>query len=93
MPGHYLLRTRAGEPYSASSYSANRQRLTARVTRPGKNGAPPILANRFTFCAVRAKSSSDSVTVREAQERLGHTSEATTRRVYMRAPLRVKPLR
>ena len=47
---------------------------------------------RFTFHDLRAKSASDD-TLQAATERLGHTSEETTKRVYVRKPTKVKPLR
>ena len=47
---------------------------------------------RFTFHDLRAKSASDDI-LQSASERLGHTSVETTKRVYFRKPMKVKPLR
>jgi len=47
----------------------------------------------LTFNDIRAKSASDSASLQEASERLGHASLAITHRVYKRTPYRVKPLR
>lgn len=85
-PGNYLLRTRAGTGYSALGFSANWRRTVAKaVEKHGIRG--------FTFHDLRRKSASDSASVKEAQERLGHASEAVTRRFYMARPVRVRPLR
>ena len=85
LPGHYVIRTGEGKPYSASGFSANWQRL---MRKAQKNGI-----QKFTFNDIRAKSASDSASLQEASERLGHTSMAITDRVYMRVPYRVKPLK
>lgn len=85
LPGHYLIRTREGKPYSPSGFAANWQRL---MRKAQKNGI-----EKFTFHDIRAKSASDSASLQEASERLGHTSMAITDRVYMRVPHRVKPLK
>lgn len=42
---------------------------------------------------IRAKTASDSRTLGEAQERLGHASASTTKRVYQRGVSKVTPLR
>lgn len=85
-PGQYLLRTRSGGGYSALGFSANWRRTVAKaVKQHGIRG--------FTFHDLRRKSASDSASVKEAQERLGHASEAVTRRFYMARPVRVRPLR
>jgi integrase len=48
--------------------------------------------DRFHFHDIRGKSASDSSSLVEASERLGHSSLDLARRVYRRKPARVKPL-
>lgn len=79
-----LLCTRDGKRYSASGFKANWQRLMGKAVDAG--------LVRFTFHDLRAKSASDDV-LQSATERLGHTSVETTKRVYVRKPTKVKPLR
>ena len=85
LPGRYLIRTRQGKQYTGSGFSANWQRL---MRKAQKNGI-----EKFNFHDLRAKCASDSTSLQEASERLGHTSTAITDRVYMRVPYRVKPLK
>ena len=85
LPGRYLIRTREGNQYTGSGFSANWQRLMRKAQTNG--------VEKFTFHDIRAKSASDSASLQEASERLGHTSTAITDRVYMRVPHRVKPLK
>lgn len=82
----YLLRTRSGSGYSAHGFAANWKRTVAKAVEKHKIAA-------FTFHDLRRKSASDSASVQEAQERLGHSSEAVTRRFYIAKPVRVRPLR
>lgn len=84
VPGTYLVRTRAGRRYSAAGFAANWKRTMAKAVAAGL--AP------YTFHDLRRKSASDSSSVQEAQERLGHADEATTRRFYVAKPVRVRPL-
>lgn len=86
VPGTYLLRTRAGRPYSAQGFSAIWKRAVTRAVE--KDGIAHL-----TFHDLRRKSASDSATVQEAQARLGHSSEAVTRRFYIEKPVKVRPLR
>lgn len=85
VPRTHVLRTRGGKPYSVAGFSAIWQRLMAKHIAAG--------GQRFTFHDIRRKSASDSMSVKEAQERLGHADEATTQRFYMARPVRVRPLR
>ena len=85
LPGHYLIRTREGKQYTGSGFSANWQRLMRKAQQNG--------IEKFTFHDIRAKSASDSASLQEASERLGHTSMEVTNRIYMRVPHRVKPLK
>ena len=82
VPGRYLIRTRTGQPYSPTGFAANVKRAIVKA-----KVAP------FTFHDIRRKSASDSASVAEAQDRLGHSSPAVTRRHYMRKAASVKPLR
>jgi integrase len=81
-----LLCTRAGKPYSGDGFSAMWQRTIKKALEKG------VINQRFTFHDIRAKSASDDV-LAAASERLGHSSQAMTKRVYVRKPTRVKPLR
>lgn len=85
-PGNFLLRTRGGEGYTADGFSANFRRAMDKAIKD--HGI-----ERFSFHDIRRKSASDSASLREAQERLGHSSEAVTRRFYIARPVRVRPLR
>jgi len=85
VPGHYLIRTLSGSPYTPSGFSANWKRLMRKAV---KTGVEP-----FTFHDLRAKSASDTADINEASARLGHTSVAMTQRVYVRAPRKVRPLK
>ena len=50
------------------------------------------VAERFQERDLRAKVATDSDTLIEASERLGHADTAITQRVYRRKPILVKPL-
>lgn len=85
-------RHRPGQAYTEDGFNAIWQRLMARATKKDEHGNA-ILAERFRLNDLRAKSATDSNTLAEAQSRLGHTSSATTQRVYVRKPTKVQPLR
>lgn len=85
VPRTHVLRARTGRPYTAEGFSAIWQRLMAKHVKAG--------GERFTFHDLRRKSASDSASVKDAQERLGHADEATTRRFYIAKPVSVRPLR
>jgi len=61
------------------------------VRGDGKDQEKVALA-AWQFRDLRAKAASDSDSLRQAQELLGHTSESVTRRVYRRGE-KVRPLR
>ena len=84
-PGDFILRTQSSTGYPAREFSANWRRLTANAVATG--------IERFTFHDLRGKSGSDSASLQEVSERLGHSSTAVTKRVYMRMPTRVKPVK
>lgn len=79
--GLYLINNRNGQPYTTQSFKNLWQRCMKKW--PGE---------RFTFHDLRAKSASDAESDMEAQARLGHASVEITRRVYRRAPTRVRAL-
>lgn len=85
-PGNFLLRTREGNGYTADGFSANFRRAVDKAIKKHSIA-------RFAFHDIRRKSASDSASIQEAQERLGHSSEAVTRRFYIARPVRVRPLR
>jgi len=51
------------------------------------------LEERFHCHDIRAKSATDGENLKARSERLGHSSPAITKRIYMRKPTRVNPLR
>lgn len=85
--GGYVVRTRDGKPYSGEGFRAMWQRLMRRIMDR------KLLAERFTFHDLRAKSVSDSETLEKAFERAGHTSMSMTRGVYDRNYRKVTPLK
>lgn len=83
---HHIIATRSGKQFSPSGFSTLWQRTMVEAT---KNG----LEERFHFHDIRAKSATETVSLMEASERLGHSSTEITKRVYRRKATRVKPLR
>jgi len=57
-----------------------------------RTGEPPLLAERFTFHDLRAKSASDSASDQDAADRLGHGDVKLTRDTYRRLPRRAAAL-
>jgi integrase len=83
--GPHVITRRCGGCYTSEGFRALWQRtINAWVKRGNK---------RFTFHDLRAKSASDSATVDDAYQRLGHTSIAMTKRVYDRGIRVVTPLK
>lgn len=85
--GGYVIRTRRGMPYTSEGFRAMWQRMIKRAVKRG------VIAERFTFHDLRAKSVSDSTTLQEAYDRAGHTSMSMTRGTYDRGVRKVTPLR
>jgi integrase len=85
LPREYVLRRRDGQPYTQNGFRAIWQRTMRRHKKAG--------GERFTFHDLRGKSATDSLTLNDAYERLGHTTIAMTSRVYDRATRKVTPLR
>jgi integrase len=85
-----LLCNLQGKPFTSDGFRSNWHRLMERATTPGKDVAPPALAERFTFHDLRAKSASDD-NLEGATERLAHEDPRTTQKVYRRKPRRARP--
>ena len=85
VPGHFLIRNMQGKPYTGSGFATNWQRL---MKKAAKNSI-----EKFSFHDIRSKSASDSDSLQEASERLGHSSTSLTKRTYYRKALSVKPLK
>lgn len=83
--GEYVIGNKAGAMYTSEGFRAGWQRFMRRWVKLGNT--------RFTFHDLRAKSASDSATIDDAYQRLGHTSIAMTRRAYDRGIRKVQPLR
>ncbi len=83
----WILADAKGRPLTAAGLRNRFDAARAGVAA----GKRPELAN-WQFRDLRAKTASDSESLEAAQDRLGHTSAAITRRVYRRGA-KVKPLR
>lgn len=81
----YVLPTRTMKPYTSEGFRACWQRVINAYCRRG--------GERFHFHDIRALAATKCATLELAQQLLGHTSSAMTRRVYRRGIERVKPLR
>lgn len=81
----YVITNTYGTRYTSEGFRAVWQRAMRIWVR--------LDNQRFTFHDLRAKSASDSATIDDAYERLGHTSIAMTRRAYDRGVRKVQPLR
>lgn len=86
-----MFTTREGKPYidakgSRNAFDSLWQRLMDKVM------AETRVTDRFEERDLRAKVASDSDTLIEASERLGHADTGITQRVYRRKPVRVQPL-
>ena len=75
----YILGSRNGTRYSRDGFSSIWQRCIAKFVEAG--------GERFAENDLRAKVATDSTTLADAAARLGHQSEATTKRVYRRKPI------
>jgi integrase len=81
----YLFCTRKGTKYTPDGFRNLWQYAMVRYVEAG--------GERFTEHDLRAKVASDSETVIQAYERMGHQDLSTTKRVYRRAPQNVTVLR
>ena len=82
-----LVCTRQGKAYTGDGLNSMWQRLIK------KAHADDAISSRFQFRDLRAKSATDDDVLADASDRLGHSSQALTKRVYIRKPTRVRPLR
>jgi hypothetical protein len=89
----FLIANRHGKPYTADGFETQWQRAMGRATNPGKKGEPPLMAERFTFHDLRAKSASDAESDQAAADRLGHGDAKLTRETYRRLPRRASALK
>lgn len=87
----WLLADDAGAPITRWQLRRRFDDARNAVRGDGKDAGKVALAD-WQFRDLRAKSASDSGSLQEAQERLGHSSNAVTRRVYRRGE-KVRPLR
>ncbi|MDZ7789746.1 MAG: tyrosine-type recombinase/integrase [Xanthomonadales bacterium] len=87
--GMTLIRSRRGQPYTANGFKAWWQRLQRKAIREG------VIAERFTFHDIRAKSATDADDQgHDPQALLGHTTRKQTE-TYLRSrkSIRVQPLK
>ena len=87
-----LFGTRRGKSYidyqgRCNAFDSLWQRFMDKVLAETK------VAERFQERDLRAKVASDSDSLVEASERLGHADTAITQRVYRRKPVRIQPLK
>jgi integrase len=87
LPRLYVVRTRTGLPFSPEGMRTSWQRVMNQAMLSG------LIKTRYTFHDLRAKSASDSRTIEQAYERLGHQSMGITRSIYDRGERVVEPLR
>lgn len=80
----YVLPTRTGKPFTSEGFRACWQRVRLKWERQG--------GKNLHFHDIRALAATKCKTLELAQQLLGHTSSAMTRRVYRRGIERVKPL-
>ena len=87
-----LFATRQGKPYidalgRCNAFDSLWQRFMDKVMNTTR------VTERFQERDLRAKVASESNSLVEASERLGHADTAITQRVYRRKPVRVQPLK
>lgn len=82
MPGVRLIVSRNGTGYAQEGFKSVWQRTIRRALATG------VVAERFTFHDIRAKTGSDA----QDDELLGHLDTRTLRRHYQRAPRKVSPI-
>jgi integrase len=81
----YIFSTRTGQHYSGDGFRSIWQRAMHKYIAAGNE--------RFTDHDLRAKVASDSASLSDAQNRLGHQSSQLTQRVYRRKPSEVSVLK
>jgi integrase len=81
----YVLPTKFGRPFTSAGFRATWQRVRLKWERSG--------GENLRFHDIRALAATKCPTLEAAQQLLGHSNPAMTRRVYRRGIERVKPLR
>ena len=81
----YLFPNRSGRMYTGDGWRTGWQRAMAEYEADGHE--------RFQERDIRAKVASDSETLIEANERLGHQSTSTTKQIYRRGVVNVSELK
>ncbi|AKU12509.1 MAG: hypothetical protein AzoDbin1_03430 [Azoarcus sp.] len=80
-----LVTSRDGSPMTVEGWKTAWQRTMDKATAPGPNGEPPILAERFHFHDLRAKTVTELKEAgRDARTLSGHASDAMIEKVYDR---------
>ena len=82
----YLFVTSKGEQFTKNTFDSMWGRFRKRLLASTK------LEENFIDSDIRAKNNGDTDDIVEASERAGHSTTATTNRVYRRKPRKVKPL-
>jgi len=82
----YVIANGRGQKYTDDGFGKNWSKLIDRAIEQG------LIKDRFTFHSIRAKCASD-MELADAQKTLGHSSPSTTKRVYMRKVVSIKPKR
>jgi integrase len=80
----WIVCNRKGRQYTKNGFDSVWNRLLKKAEKK---------IERFQFRDLRAKNASDEPELSVAQARLGHTSPAITKLVYVRTPTKVRPLR
>lgn len=85
----HLVTSQDGTPMTDSGWKTAWQRTMAKALAPGKDGAPPVLAERFHFHDLRAKTVTElKAAGRDARTLSGHASDAMVEKVYDRRQLK-----
>jgi integrase len=82
----YILADTRGQKYKSTAFKRRWMNLIKKAVSSG------LISEPFTFHDLRGKAASDAKKG-DAQDLLGHSSSATTRRIYMRKPIVVTPIR
>ena len=81
----FVLPTKFGRPFTSAGFRATWQRTRLKWERLGNEN--------FRFHDIRALAATKCPTLEAAQQLLGHSSPALTRKIYRRGVERVQPLR
>lgn len=90
----HLVTSQDGTPMSVSGWKTAWHRAMTKATAKGKNGEPALLADRFHFHDLRAKTVTElKAAGRDARALSGHASDAMVEKVYDRRSVkRATPL-